>query len=272
MLIDAALLGQPYDSMARWADDFVLEEMDPSVMVVGVTPYDVPVVEIQRSSRQIIEASFSATFDRLRPGALSRLDDRLSGWSALVRDRSSLHSPGTLWQAARDEVLDRPVPAKVPFQPVTLPNKKVVLRTPEVWRTQLMQPRGGNANYHGVTSAPAKIDFSFDPEQQAAFRASTTTRSQLQALVSTARRHGVKRIVFVVPPMLPDAYLPLTGDNAHVAAAIKRIGDEGRSMGVAVYDFSQVDWPEEDFADSVHLNAKGSVRLSKLLATYLDQR
>ncbi|HMJ78254.1 MAG TPA: hypothetical protein VK507_19895, partial [Iamia sp.] len=104
---NAALLGQPLASIRRWAGEFVLEEVDPDTVVLGLTPLDVPTLSIFGVSKPAVESAFEASFDALHPDALQRAEDNLSEHSTLVRRRAAFRSPGELWRGITDTVYDR---------------------------------------------------------------------------------------------------------------------------------------------------------------------
>ncbi|HEX7132052.1 MAG TPA: SGNH/GDSL hydrolase family protein [Iamia sp.] len=266
---NASLLGQPFDSMRRWAGDFVLPRTDPALIIVGVTPFDVPQIDILNTSRAVVEKLFDDAMDRLEDGALSRADRRLADRSAIVRHRSSFRSPIQLVRAARDRVTGEDKPKQDSLQPVRLLDGSTVARTAEVWAEHLMQPRGGVANYWGFTE-PTAIGFTFDdPVQQQIFRSSRTTATQLRGFRDLADAADAD-LVFVIPPTLPEAYTPFTGSQAATDAAEQHLRDVAADLDVEVIDFTEVAYPEGHFADSVHLNRTGSARFSVDLATAVD--
>ncbi len=266
---NAALLGQPFDSMRRWAGDFVLPRTDPALIVVGVTPFDVPQIDILDTSRAIVEKLFDDAMDRLEEGALSRADRRLADRSAIVRHRASFRSPMHLVRAARDRVTGEDKPKQDSLQPVKLVDGTIVARTEEVWAQHLMRDRGGVANYWGFTE-PIPLGFTFDdPVEQQIFRSSQTTATQLRGFRDVADEAGAD-LVFVIPPTLPDAYTPFTGSQAATDAAEQHVRDVAADLGVPVLDFTEMEYPANHFADAVHLNKAGSIRFSQDLAAAVD--
>jgi len=266
---NASLLRQPFDSMRRWAGDYVLPRTDPALIVVGVTPFDVPQIDILNTSRAVVEKLFDDAMDRLEDGALSRADRRLADRSAIVRHRSSFRSPIQLVRAARDRLTGEDKSKQDSLQPVLLQDGSVVARTAEVWADQLMQPRGGVTNYWGYTE-PIPIGFTFDdPVQQQIFRSSRTTATQLLGFRDVAEEAGAD-LVFVIPPTLPEAYTPFTGSQEATDAAEQHIRDVAADLDVEVIDFTEVAYPANHFADGVHLNKVGSARFSIDLAAAVD--
>lgn len=267
---NASLLGQPFDSVRRWADDFVLSHCDPALVVVGITPFDVPQIDVLNTSRAVVEKLFDEAMDGLEEGPLARADRRLRNQSAVLEHRASFRSPIQLYRAGYDRMTGATKPKQNSLQPVRLVTGEVVTRTEEVWRDHIMQPRGGIANYWGVTEAQP-LGFGFDsPVQQQIFRSARTSRDQMAALRNTAEDHGA-RVVFVIPPNLADAYTPFTGSRAATAAAFASVRALATELGISVYDFSEADYPADQFADAVHLNRAGAARFSAELARALDQ-
>lgn len=266
---NAALLGQPFDSMRRWGRDFVLPRTDPALIVVGVTPFDVPQIDILDTSRAVVEKLFDDAMDRLEEGALSRADRRLADRSAIVRHRSSFRSPVQLLRATRDRITGAGKPKQDSLQPVRLLDGSTVARTADVWAEHLMRPRGGVANYWGYTE-PIPLGFTFeDPVQQQIFRSSQTTATQLLGFRDLAEEFDAE-VVFVIPPTRPEAYTPFTGSQAATDAAEQHIRDVAADLGVEVLDFTDAVYPDDHFADAVHLNRTGSARFSVDLAAAVD--
>jgi hypothetical protein len=267
---NASLLGQPFDSMRRWADDYVLPRTDPAVVVVGVTPFDVPQIDILNTSRAVVEKLFDDAMDRLDDGALADLDESLAERSAIVRHRASFRAPIQLVRAGRDRVTGADRQKQDSVQPILLQSGEVVLRTEQVWADELIRPRGGVANYWGYTE-PIPLGFSFDdPVQQQIFRSSRTTETQMLGFREVAEEAGAE-VVFVIPPTLPGAYTPFTGSQEATDAAEQHIRDTAARLGVPVVDFTEVAYPRDHFADPVHLNRVGSARFSRDLAEALDE-
>ncbi|CAN5701099.1 hypothetical protein BH24ACT4_BH24ACT4_18500 [soil metagenome] len=267
---NASLLGQPYDSVRRWEADFVLPHTDPALVVVGITPFDVPQIDILNTSRAVVEKLFDDAMDRLDAGSLARLDERLQDRSAILRHRSSFRSPVQLYRAGRSRLTNADKPKQDSLQPVVLTDGQVVARTEQVWAEELIQPRGGVANYWGLDE-PAELGFELaSPVQQEIFRSSRTSRTQMAALRDAAQDEGAQ-VVFVIPPSLPDAYTTFTGSLDATADAIETVRDEATDLGVPVFDFSGARYPDDHFADAVHLNRVGSARFSADLAAALDE-
>ncbi len=267
---NASLLGQPFDSVRRWEADFVLPACDPALVVVGITPFDVPQIDILNTSRAVVEKLFDDAMDRLEQGPLARLDERLQDRSAIIRHRSSFRSPVQLYRAATSRITGDDKPKQDSLQPVVLTDGRIVARTEDVWADELIQPRGGVANYWGLDE-PQPLGFGFtSPVQQEIFRSSRTSRTQMAALRDAAEAAGAQ-VVFVIPPSRPDAYTSFTGSREATARAVATVRDEATDLGVNVYDFSDARYPDDHFADDVHLNRVGSAQFSADLARALDQ-
>lgn len=269
LAFNASLLGQPFDSMRRWGSEFVLPHSDPALVVVGVTPFDVPQIDILNTSRALVNKLFEDAMDRLEDGPLARADRRLRDQSAIVRNRASFRSPIQLVRAGGDRLSGEEKPKQDSLQPVLLQTGEVVARTAEVWERDLIQPRGGVANYWGYAE-PAPLGFSFESAvQREIFRSSRTTRAQMTGFEAMADEDGTD-VLFVIPPALPEAYTPFTGSVSATEAAERHVRRVAADLGVPVLDFSEIDYPRDHFADPVHLNKRGSEVFSRDLARALD--
>jgi len=267
---NASLLGQPFDSMRRWAQDYVLPHCDAATVVIGVTPFDVPQIDILNTNRALVERLFDDAMNRLEDKPLARADRRLRDRSAIVRNRASFRSPVRLYRAVKARVADDPRSKQDSLQAVVLADGRTVLRTPEVWEDDLLQARGGVANYWGVPES-MPLGFTFESAvQRQVFRSSRTTPTQLDALRASAEDTGAD-VIFVIPPSRPDAYIGFTGSQAATEAAEANVRRIGEDMGVPVLDFSGVGYPADHFADPVHLNRRGSERFSRALARAIDE-
>lgn len=270
LAFNASLMGQPFDSMRRWGTDFVLPHVEPALVIVGVTPFDVPQIDVLNTSRAIVEKLFDDAMDRLSEGPLARADRRLRDQSAIARHRASFRSPVQLLRAGGDRVTGADKPKQDSLQPVLLEDGTTVARTEEVWRRKLIKRRGGMSNYWGQTTA-RPLGFGFDTAvQREIFRSSRTTVAQMSAFAAMAEGDDAE-VVFVIPPSLAGAYTPFTGSEGATEAAERHVREVAADLHIAVVDFSETDYPADHFADPIHLNKRGSEVFSRELAANIDQ-
>ncbi len=266
---NAALLGQPLATIRRWAGDFVLEQVDPDTVVLGLTPLDVPTLSIFGVSKPAVEAAFEASFDALHPDALQRAEDNVADRSVLVRRRSVFRSPGELWRGITDTVYGR----EKAFEgdgPVTLEDGTQGVRDRQTWETRLLGPRGTNRTYWGY-SYDGTTESRISATERRAYERSNLDRLQLAGVIGGIRDAGVDDIVVVLPPhdlpALEQSGVPL--DTYH------RLADDlvtwAQDQDLAVIDLSAVAWDHSDFYDPAHLSKQGNERLTRVLAEELDQ-
>ena len=271
---NAALVGAPVASQARWADDFVLDGLDPEVLVLGVSPLDLldvnPLdlldVTSGQGRSQAVQAAFDDTLDRLKPSAGQQLEERASDASALIRHRSSLRNPGTLGRALSDTLNRRPPREGIPAV-ATVENGEVVPRDLTFWQGNLRPSGGTRSTTTAAWPRPAT------PPSRGAWRwprPAPTSRSTACAPCST-------------PPSNPDA-----GRSSPCRRSRPRPSPRspGRRSGwptawprcrlvadeydVELLDFALEGYPLDAFADVAHLNRLGSERYSRELAVALD--
>lgn len=266
---NAALLGQPLASIRRWADEFVLEEVDPDTVVLGLTPLDVPTLSIFGVSKPAVASAFEASFDALHPDALQRAEDNLSEHSTLVRRRAAFRSPGELWRGITDTVYDR----DKQFQgdgPVTLEDGRQGVRDRQTWENELLGPRGTNRTYWGY-SYDGTTESRISPTERRAYEEANLDRLQLAGVIGGIRDAGIDDIVVVLPPhdlpALEMSGVPLATYHRLAADLV----DFAQGEDLAVIDLSAVAWDHSDFYDPAHLSRKGNQRLTRLLADELDQ-
>ncbi|HEX7132436.1 MAG TPA: hypothetical protein VF228_07665 [Iamia sp.] len=266
---NAALLGQPLASIRRWAGEFVLEEVDPDTVVLGLTPLDVPTLSIFGVSKPAVESAFSASFDALHPDALQRAEDNVSEHSALVRRRAAFRAPGELWRGITDTIYGR----EKAFEgdgPVTLEDGRQGVRDRRTWEQELLGPRGTNRTYWGY-SYDGTTESRISPTERRAYERANLDRLQLAGVIGGIRDAGVDDIVVVLPPH----DLPALEQSGVPLASYHRLADDlvafAQDEDLAVIDLSDVAWEHADFYDPAHLSKQGAERLTRLLAEELDQ-
>lgn len=266
---NAALLGAPLAAIGRWASEFVLAEADPDMVVLGLTPLDVPTLGSFGVSKPAVAAAFDASFDRLRPDAFQRADRNLSRRSVLVERRSAFRSPGELWRGITDTVTGE----DEEFEgdgPVTLEDGTQGVRDRQTWEKRLLAPRGGNRTYWGV-EFDGTISARLSAAERRAFQTSNIDDLQLAGVVNAIRDAGVADLVVVIPPhdrqALGEAGVPLD-DFDRLA---DQLASFARAEDMAVIDLSAASWPHADFFDPAHLSKGGASRFTRLLAAELDR-
>jgi hypothetical protein len=257
---NAALLGTPAYLQDRWIEGHVLPALRPTIVVVGITPFDVvhsfPISGEDRaltpSEQQLLEEMLSANLDVLDDSALGRLDHEVSSWSELVRRRAALRSPTAVWDAALDTIAGR--------------SRTTELRPTAAWEGNL-SPDGAVLHYRDRTGTNlgALADVFITQSLTAPFVADRV-REPLQSVDDAGAQP-----VLVVPPIeltaLQSRGLDVQGYRDLVAEVAATAADED----VPIVDFTDRGYGPELFADIAHLNGAGSTRFSTELAASLLQ-
>ena len=271
---NAALVGAPVGSQARWAEDFVLDGLDPEVLVLGVSPLDLldvnPLdlldVTSGQGRSQAVQAAFDDSLDRLRPSAGQQLEERVGDASALVEHRSSLRNPGTLGRAVSDTLSGAPPREGIP-EVATVEDGEVVPRDLTFWQGNL-RPTGGIQQYHDRSLAETR-----NPELEgrmalAAARADYRF-GRLRTLLDAVTAPG-REVVVAVPPIATETLASQPAAAGRLADGVAEMTTIAAEYDVEVLDLSADGYPLDAFADVAHLNRLGSERFSRELAVALD--
>jgi hypothetical protein len=263
---NAALVGAPVRSQAQWAEEVVLDEVDPDVVVLGLSPLDLVNTDGVLSNRlSVVEQGFDDTLDQLEPGWLSRVDEWSSRASAIVEHRAALRSPEGIGTAVWRTVTGAtPVPRPEPQ--ATVADGRRVPRNEEFWR-QYMGNRGGTTQFHGRV---------LDPTERSGFLqgiGGLINEAQIEpALVGdvfeTLDDHGVEVVIYI-PPFATEVLTAAGADVARFTEGLEYIHELGAEHGAPVIDLF-TGYPVEEFTDVAHLNEAGARHLSEDLARRLD--
>jgi hypothetical protein len=249
---NAALLGNTLDVPQRWVDGFVLDQTDPQVVVLGVTPLDVLEGDRSEADAAIRAASFDVKFDEIEEGPAADLTRWANDTSYLVRYRSSLQEPATLAEAAWNQLTGQEPPGDLTrpdgFWEENVADDGAVLAYRQ---GQLQSP---NAGVVDDLSRALPTDLRLDRVDDLIARADGTDS------------------VLLIPPLALDALagagVPV--ERWHEIAGL--IAQRGRELGMTTIDLSAdpAAFPTAMFFDPVHLNAAGAEHLSTQLAVALD--
>ena len=265
---NGALLGQQLSSAQRWAKEFVLPQVKPRTVVLGVSPIELSGGDLFGVSQTAVEAAFDNTYDRLHPSPLGRLDADASKESALVRNRSTFRSPVEIWRALSDMVTGK----KKNFfggVPTKLEDGQTVLRSSANWKKYFILPRGGTTTYWGETYNAANLQPLGESERKS-IRNNTVDIAQITRLLNIVEASGAGRIVLLIPPTNLRGLIQAGGSMTSWNRNTNTIKDFAKDHDLPLIDFSRADWPDDDYFDIAHLSKKGSARFSTELASVVD--
>jgi hypothetical protein len=247
---NAALIGTPLATQERWAHDVVLEQLDPQVAIVGVSPLEVHQNQ-EAEDLAPVDAIFDASFREVEDGALPSLERWASDRSQLVRYRGSLRHPRYVGDAIVDTVTrSRDFPR---------------IDRPEGYWEQNLDPQGAVLQYRdrqlGAVSPElvAYLDTTFD---------SPYRPERLEALLDRLEEAEVP-VVLVSPPIADQALAAAGADVAAYQEAVAEIAATAEERGLPFIDLS-TGYDSALFADPLHLNAAGTEQLSRDLAAAVD--
>jgi hypothetical protein len=263
---NAALIGAPLRSQSAWADRFVLGQLDPEVVVLGVNPLDLLNAEGVLDNRLAdVEQGFDDTLEELDPGVLTQVDEQARSVSALVDNRSSLRSPSAVATAVWRTVTGAD-PVDTP-EPQVLAGGVVVDRDADFWRSSTTD-RGGATLFHERTLDPT-VRTPFLRGMAEAVNTASYHREYADDVLDYLDDEGVQTVMVITPVVVP--LLVASGAELdRIDAALEVVLDIADDHDVPVLDFLNARYDPALFADISHLNAAGSTRFSRELAAQLD--
>lgn len=242
-VFNASLAGETLPVLASWAAHVVTPRLHPSLVVLGFTANvlngDIPG-----------EQALVSGYVRSRTVAVAegRGDwfDQADGWLrahvALYRDRSVLRDPFDSSSGAGTRIYDPPL-------------------SDSGWNEDFRNGRLGS-----TPQAQAEATSVVHSSLFARFRPSGQKLVEFGALIDQLRREGAQVLVVAMP--VSAAALPAAGGSftyqgtvADLLAAATEHGAAASNAGV---------WPDEDFADAVHLNAAGTGRFGEWLSSQIS--
>jgi len=240
---NAALDGASLRSIEVWARDVVFPNLDPKVVVIGITTRD---MNDQGVSQQEFYRSLLASsgLETLGPkSGVTRLLNEITSLSALVRIRPFLRQPGTTLQhvLGQDEEVEL-LPG--PFGAAPVDDRAFLYDSSESWRN-FWRTRHFN-------------DFIMGGQELSA----------LHALITMAVEQ--ERVVFLVEMPFHDDYLTVQPNGG---AAVQRLHDVLASIDYgAAFGLIPLEdqYGSEAFRDPAHLNPTGAETLAAELAAYVS--
>jgi len=241
-VFNASLAGETLPVIASWATRVVTPRLHPSLVVLGFTvnvldgniPGEPALVRGFQRSRTVAVAES-------RGGLLDRLDGWLRSHVALYRDRSVVRDPFSSSTSAGARVYDPPLSGAG-------------------WNTDFLHAYLGESP-QDQAAATSRVRAGLFVN----FAVSKKKMFALGALIDELRRQGA-RVLLVAMPVSSSA-LPAVGGSAGYQSAMSDL------LAVSAYHGASTAvtgvWPDQDFADAVHLNAAGASRFSAWLNSRL---
>lgn len=248
---NAALPGGIPRIMEIWTNLFVLPELRPKVLVVGVNSTDLNDGGTQGYFYKVFADSPEVKRLTGRSSVLASIDYRISSWSELWRYRTLIRKPVTFWNSVRGH---RPLNPGDGIKPLGV----------DVSRRSRV-----------VDASPVKVQGFIERRRRTWLRNFTVggpEATALRTLVQGARDKGITVVIVEMP--VGDYYLPAHPRGPEDYAAFKdEITRLVADTGSIFLDASRSVTPTPDyFADFVHLNGKGAQAFTTYLAKELRDR
>ena len=252
---NAGVVGAPTATQVRWAEEIVLANLDPDVIVLGIHPIDLLLTDVLNLNIQPQQADvvFGRVLRETKKGPIGDAERFLYDQVALVQQRGNLRRPQLVTEAAWNQVVGNE------------PKRFIPLRDEDDWRP-LLSPLGESALFHGET-------FRITPVQEqlrANMRADAFSVADLHRLFEVTLGEGA-RVVVVIPPVPVQAWQEVGIDLSALSAGTALIRSIAADFDVPVLDFSFAGYPNEAFADLVHMNERGADRFSRELAQRIER-
>jgi hypothetical protein len=251
---NASVVGAPVATQVRWAREIVLDQLDPATIVIGVHPIDLLLVDVFNLNIKAGQSDvIFATVEReLRAGVAGDLDRWTHENLALVRQRGALRRPKVVADAAWNTVRSNPV-------------EKFIPKRDEAFWAAHLSPLGESSLFAGdefnITSVADQLKQNLTRD---GFYV-----NDLYELLQVGAPEGATTVL-IVPPVPIDAWVQVGVDLQVLRQGQDLIAAIAAEKGITVIDFTDRNYPNELFADIVHLNDKGATRFSRELALALN--
>lgn len=238
---NASLDAATPELLGRWFDDEVAPRLDPTTVVVALTSADLN--DNSAAGRSAVESYDASVMGR--DDVVGRIGRFFTEHSALVRHRSQLRRPEELWKA--------------------LGRARRGERTPDLDGAGLIGADGEGRSRRNLTYDGSSVAASFAAEQLLDdYAVGGPQLESLRALVGRLRADGTAVVIVLLP--VTDDFVDLHPHDDDVARFVEAVHD----LGVPVVDRHAAGYDDALFADTHHLNAAGSDRLSREVAAALD--
>lgn len=252
---NASVVGAPLATQLRWADEVVLDRLDPDLIVLGVHPVDLLLNDVLNLNIRPAQSDviFARVLRETSDSPIAAADRFLYDNVALVRQRGPLRQPRIMWDATLRAAQGEDKPGEL------------ALRDEAYWY-QHLTPLGESSQFLG------------DPFNITAMKEQLRENLQLEAMGTTHLHALLERatesdaqVVVLVPPVPLRAWRDVGIDIGALDAGVALIGEIAGEYGVPVLDFSDAAYPNEQFADLLHSNDRGAIRFTTDVTARLDQ-
>lgn len=251
---NAAIVGAPLATQVRWADEIVLDRLEPDLIVLGIHPVDLllgGVLDLNIRPAQA-DVVFSRVLRETGEDPIAAVDRWLHDHVALVRQRGALRQPRTMWDATLKTVTGQE------------PDKFFALRDETFWFEHLT-PLGESSMFRGD---PFEVK-GFYKQLRERLRTDQFATGDLHRLLELVSDTDA-RVVVVIPPVPLTSWRDGAVDLSALEEGVEIITEAAAEHGVEVIDFTDSGYRNELFADMLHSNDKGAVQFSTELAARLD--
>jgi hypothetical protein len=248
-------VGAPLATQARWAEEIVLDRLDPDLIVLGVHPVDLLLAGVLDLNIRPAQASvvFARVLRETSDSPVAATDRFLHEHMALVRQRGALRQPRTMWDATLKTVQGEE------------PAKFFALRDEQFWFEHLT-PLGESSMFR---DDPFEVT-GFVKQLRARLKGDQFSTVDLDNMLELVTG-GDARVVVVIPPVPLTSWRDAAVDLTALEDGIALIEEAAADHGVEVIDFTDRGYKNELFADMIHSNDRGAVQFSKDLAAELDR-
>lgn len=244
---NAWLVGAGMRTVDRWTREFVVPELQPKVVVVGVTSRELndnlpeDTFRKYRISRAVVaQVDGSPVLDRFRL--------RAERWSALIRLRDRLRTPVGLVRSLRDG------------------RRAPTTEDPGIGELGVLADRVDQ----DFVAAPAHVER--ERGALSRYRVGGVQTAALRNLIAALQDGGVAVVLVSLPTFEPFTVAMHPRGAADVARYRAALRDISRDAGVPLLDGRDVGpFTRADFADPEHLNGRGASKLTRWVAAELDE-
>ena len=251
---NASVVGAPLSTQVRWAEEIVLDRLDPGLIVLGVHPVDLLLTGVLDLNIEAAQADvvFARVLRETSDSPIDALDRVLNDHVALIRQRGSLRRPEVMWEATLDAAAGR------------TPREFFALRDEAFWLEHL-SPLGESSLF---TGEPFKLGTIGD-QLRDKLTVDAFATADLERLLDVAVDSGAP-VVVVIPPIPLASWRAEGIDMGAVASGIATISTLAAERGIPVFDFTDQGYPDELFADMMHANDRGAAAFTTQFTPELD--
>jgi hypothetical protein len=245
---NAALDAATPDHLRHWLTEQVLPRTRPDTVVVALASFDLS--RGNRAGPLALESYEQAL--RTRPGTSGRVQRWFADNLALVRHRTELRNPATVWRAMGDALSGDEAP-RTPDQP-----------------SSVIGPSGeGLSGRELVYTGPGPATRFLQSELLDDYRLDPDQLESAEDLLRALEQGGTSVTLLALPVTADFVSLHPRGDE-DFEEYLDQMAAIADSTGADFVDLSRERFADDEFADTHHLNEAGVQHLAPLLADRLD--